>query len=181
MEKTTLFLITLCILLMPIKGNVFSVAAQDAKSAETSVALQTTLLTDDFESYSTASPFPAGSWINHNSGTSVWSIVSDGTQAARQSAAHITLANNIVGGSTNPLYRIITAPITSIFAGNIAYPTGTATVGMTGFISIRQRYFARADGGDGEGFRQSFNREIIRNESGCNSDQSTGRNRFCKC
>ena len=43
----------------------------------------------------------------------------------------ITFANNIVSGATNPLYRIFTAPITSVFAGNIANPTGTATVGMT--------------------------------------------------
>ncbi len=43
----------------------------------------------------------------------------------------ITFADNIVVGSTNPLYRIFTAPITSTFAGNIAFPTGTATVGMT--------------------------------------------------
>lgn len=34
-------------------------------------------------------------------------------------------------GTTNPLYRIFTAPLTSTFAGNIAYPSGTATVGMT--------------------------------------------------
>ncbi len=43
----------------------------------------------------------------------------------------ITFANNIVSGATNPLYRIFTAPITSVFAGNIAHLTGTATVGMT--------------------------------------------------
>lgn len=43
----------------------------------------------------------------------------------------ITFANNIVVGSTNPLYRIFTSPITSTFAGNIAFPSGTATVGMT--------------------------------------------------
>lgn len=43
----------------------------------------------------------------------------------------ITFADNIVVGNTNPLVKIITAPLTSIFSGNIMFPTGTATVGMT--------------------------------------------------
>lgn len=48
---------------------------------------------------------------------------------------NITFANNIVAGTTNPLYRIFTTPITSTFAGNIAHPTGTATIGMTATAS----------------------------------------------
>ena len=43
----------------------------------------------------------------------------------------LLIADNIVVGATNPLFKIFTAPLTSVFAGNIAFPTGTATVGMT--------------------------------------------------
>ena len=43
----------------------------------------------------------------------------------------LVFADNIVVGNTNPLVKIFTAPLTSTFAGNIVYPTGSATVGMT--------------------------------------------------
>ena len=43
----------------------------------------------------------------------------------------LLIADNIIVGATNPLFKIFTAPLSSVFAGNIAFPTGTATVGMT--------------------------------------------------
>jgi L-fucose mutarotase/ribose pyranase (RbsD/FucU family) len=87
MKKSIYGFLILAAFLSQICGFVVTTRAQKSKTAKISSAPQATLLTDNFESYSTAAPFPAGSWVNHNSSTAVWSIVADGSQAARQTAA----------------------------------------------------------------------------------------------
>lgn len=43
----------------------------------------------------------------------------------------IILANNLITGNTGQLIKYRTAPITPVYTGNIAFPTGTATIGIT--------------------------------------------------
>lgn len=43
----------------------------------------------------------------------------------------ITMANNLVVGSQNELVKIITNPINMNWTGNVMYPTGSATLGIT--------------------------------------------------
>jgi poly(beta-D-mannuronate) lyase len=89
MKKVTKVLVTLTFLLVSIVVNIsFGVAQSDKLSP------QAILLADDFESYSTSSSFPAGSWVNHNSSTAVWSIINDGTQVARQTSATTNIISN---------------------------------------------------------------------------------------
>lgn len=105
MKKLTIILLTLALLATPFAGNLRSIAAQEKQTASVSLAPQANLLSDDFESYSPSSAFPAGSWINHNSGGSAWSIVSDaGNQKARQTAAATCIISNGNAAWTN--YRV---------------------------------------------------------------------------
>lgn len=43
----------------------------------------------------------------------------------------IMISNNIITGSTGQMVKYRTAPINPTYAGNIAFPTGTATLGIT--------------------------------------------------
>jgi hypothetical protein len=94
MKKSIYGFLILAAFLSQICGFAVSARAQKLKSAKILAAPQAALLADDFESYQTSSPFPAGTWINHNSSTAVWSIVADGTQAARQTAATTCIISN---------------------------------------------------------------------------------------
>jgi len=97
MKKTIFGLAALAIFLSQIQ---FSAIAQASWSAKILAAPQAVLLADDFESYAT---FPAGSWVNNN-GSSVWSIETDGSKVARQTAAVTSLASNGNFAWTN--YRV---------------------------------------------------------------------------
>ena len=92
MKNTTIWAFALALFLMPYAGSVW---AQTAKAYGSVLIPNTVLLADDFESYPIASTFPAGTWVNHNSSTSVWSIVDDGgSHAARQTSAATVLISN---------------------------------------------------------------------------------------
>lgn len=94
MKKLVIGFLIVAAFLSQIAGFAATTLAQKSKSAKILSAPQATLLSDDFESYSTASPFPAGSWVNHNSSTAVWAIVADGTQVARQTAGTTCIISN---------------------------------------------------------------------------------------
>jgi poly(beta-D-mannuronate) lyase len=77
-----------------------TVWGQKPRLAKTLAAPAAVLLADDFESYAT---FPAGSWVNNN-GSAVWTIETDGSRVARQSAALTSIVSNGNFAWTN--YRV---------------------------------------------------------------------------
>jgi hypothetical protein len=77
--------------------TVFGQKTRFVKLSKTPLAV---LLADDFESYAS---FPAGTWVNNNS-SSVWTIETDGSKVARQSAALTSIASNGNFAWTN--YRV---------------------------------------------------------------------------
>ncbi len=101
MKKSTFGFLILAAFLSQIFGFVVVGSAQKPKSAKILTASLATLLTDDFESYQTSSPFPAGTWVNHNSSTAVWAIMADGSQVARQTAATTCIISNGDSAWTN--------------------------------------------------------------------------------
>ncbi|HVE60110.1 MAG TPA: chondroitinase-B domain-containing protein [Pyrinomonadaceae bacterium] len=94
MKKSIIGFLITAAFLSQICGFAVTARAQKLKTAKILTTPQATLLTDNFESYQPASPFPAGSWVNHNSSTAVWAITTDGTQVARQTAATTCIISN---------------------------------------------------------------------------------------
>jgi hypothetical protein len=45
---------------------------------------------------------------------------------------NITIANNLIAGSQNELIKIFTQPTSIVYSGNIVFPQGSASVGITG-------------------------------------------------
>ena len=77
-----------------------TVFGQKSKLKKAFAAPLAVLLADDFESHAS---FPAGSWVNNNS-SAVWSIETDGTKVARQSATLTSIVSNGNFAWTN--YRV---------------------------------------------------------------------------
>ncbi len=100
MKKSINGFLLLAVFLSQFTGFAVSVRAQRLKSAKLSLAPQAVLLADDFESYAS---FPAGTWVNNNS-SSVWTIETDGSKVARQSATLTSIASNGNFAWTN--YRV---------------------------------------------------------------------------
>lgn len=59
----------------------------------------------------------------------------DSSSSYTLASQNITLANNIVVGSTGALIKVTTAPITPTYSSNIVFPTGSATVGISGLTT----------------------------------------------
>lgn len=100
MKKSINGFLLLAVFLSQFAGFTASARAQRLKPAKISFAPQAVLLADDFESYTS---FPAGSWVNNN-GSAVWTIETDGSKVARQSAALTSIASNGNFAWTN--YRV---------------------------------------------------------------------------
>jgi hypothetical protein len=132
--------------LSQITGFVVTTQAQKSKTAKVLNAPEAVLLADDFESYAS---FPAGSWVNNNS-SAVWTIETDGSKVARQSAALTSIVSNGNFAWTN--YRVsarvkpqalgfrngIIARFTSSSAYYSLYLRSTAT-GGTKVIELNKR------------------------------------------
>jgi poly(beta-D-mannuronate) lyase len=97
MKKTIFGLLALAVFLSQIQ---LLALAQRSKSARVLSAPQAVLLADDFESYAS---FPSGTWVNNN-GSAVWTIETDGSKVARQSAALTSIVSNGNFAWTN--YRV---------------------------------------------------------------------------
>jgi hypothetical protein len=54
----------------------------------------------------------------------------------KHAPADSTIADNVVTGSQGKLFNELKAPVNLTYAGNIAWPTGSATVGVTGVRTI---------------------------------------------
>lgn len=100
MKKSIYGFLLLAVFLSQFTGLNASAQAQRLKTAKISLAPQAVLVADDFESYAS---FPAAPWVNNNA-SAVWTIETDGSRVARQSATLTSIVSNGNFAWTN--YRV---------------------------------------------------------------------------